>query len=786
MEKGEEINKNNNYFQYKWRYLIPFGIVLLIALMANGMQYLGMSTNYRAFFSKENPQLQAFENMQNIYNKDDNVLMMLEPKDGKVFSQKTLAAVIDLTKQSWQVPYSTRVDSISNFQHTKGEEDDLLVNDLVENPENLNPQQLQEIKKIALNEPLLIHRLISPKADVTAVNVTLELPGKKLTEVPEAVAFVREMADDFRKKYPDIDLYLTGMAVMNNSFPEASMRDMQSLNPLMLLMIIIFTFFMTRSILGTVITFFIMIGSILSAMGIGGYAGVELTPVSMTAVSVIMTLAVADCIHVIITFREWMAKGLDRVQAVKKSLQVNLLPVFITSLTTSIGFLGLNFSDAPPYHHYGNISAAGVMIAFFFSVTLLPAILIIIPSKVKMREKGKNTIMQNLAEWLLANKWVAAASTLAITLFLTLQIPKIELNDEFVKYFGKEISFRRHTDHIAEKLTGTYNMSYSLKTELEGGVSNPTYLKKLEEFSAWLATLDGVNHVNTLSDIFKRLNKNMHNDDPNWYKIPDNKELSAQYLLLYEMSLPYGLDLTNTINLSKDASKLTITLENRSTQYFRALETKTNRWIQENAQGVFTGLATSPVVMFSHISERNINSMISGTFLSVALITIVIMIALKSFRFGLLSLIPNVIPILLAFGTWSVLVGQIGMAVATIASLTMGIVVDDSVHFLSKYLRARKEEGLDPEKAIIYAFSTVGYALMATSVILVAGFLVMSQSSFRMNWSMGMLSAITIAFALIADFLLLPALLLVYERLRGYRPKNDDDVATEAPLMTQS
>jgi len=199
----------------KWRWLIIITTLLLVGFIAKGTENIGFSSNYRVFFSEDNEQLVAFENLQNTYSKSDNILFVLEPNDGEIFTHKTLKAIQDLTERAWQLPYSTRIDSITNYQHTEAEEDDLLVNDLVEFPEEA---QLDRIKNIALNEPLLLHRLISPEAHVTGVNATVQLPQLTENEITEVVADARKMITQYEADYPDIKVYMTGSVMLGNAF----------------------------------------------------------------------------------------------------------------------------------------------------------------------------------------------------------------------------------------------------------------------------------------------------------------------------------------------------------------------------------------------------------------------------------------------------------------------------------------------------------------------------------------------------------------------------------------
>jgi predicted RND superfamily exporter protein len=255
----------------------------------------------------------------------------------------------------------------------------------------------------------------------------------------------------------------------------------------------------------------------------------------------------------------------------------------------------------------------------------------------------------------------------------------------------------------------------------------------------------------------------MHSDDPAFYSLPSDRELSAQYLLLYEMSLPYGLDLNNQLNVDKSATRVIATFENLTSTQQIEIESRIYNWFAENAPQVEVEIA-SPNLMFAHIGQRNIKSMLLGTTVALILISLILGFALKSLKFGLISLIPNIAPAAMGFGVWYFIDGQIGLALSVVAGMTLGIIVDDTVHFLSKYLHARRDRNKDPKAAVEYAFASVGKALWITTFVLVAGFMVLAQSSFKLNADMGLLTAITILIALIVDFLFLPALLMKLDK----------------------
>jgi len=744
-------------------WVILVGLTFAI-IAASGAQNLVFKSDYRVFFGDDNPQLVAYESMQKIYNKSDNVSFVVVPKDDNVFTAEHLQSLVELTKAGWQVPYSNRVDSVTNFQYTFAEEDDMIVEDLVMDTKNLSATDLAKIKDIAINEPLLVNKIVSAQGHVSVVNVSIQLPGiDPISEVPEVTLFVRDIKEKFLAQNPGTQVYLSGMVMMNNAFSEASMKDGSTLIPLMFLVVVVIIGLLLRTISGTFATVLIIIMSIASTMGLAGWLGFYLTGPSSSAPTMILTLAVADCIHVLSSMFYEMRHGADKKSAIAKSLQVNLQPIFLTSITTAIGFLSMNFSESPPFRDLGNLVAMGVMLAFVFSVTIFPALLTVLPIKVKNNSQQKSNNMSILADFVIAKRKVLLPVVSVFILASTVFIPNNELNDDFVKYFDHTVPYRHATDFMQDNLSGMTLLEMSIKTGISSGINSPEYLRTLESFSEWLRQLPETDHVNTLTDTLKRLNKNMHADDPSWYTLPTSQELSAQYILLYEMSLPYGLDLNNQLNVDKSSAKVVATFKNRSSNELIALEQSINAWFEANAPQYQIDIA-SPSLMFAHIGQRSIYSMLIGTTLALVLISVLLGFALKSWRYGAISLLPNLIPAAIGFGIWGIVNGQIGMSLSIVIGMTLGIVVDDTVHFLSKYLHARREKNASPTDAVHYAFGNVGHALWITTLVLVAGFTVLAQSSFKLNADMGLLTAITIFVALLVDFLFLPPLLMLLDK----------------------
>ncbi|MBE3733313.1 MMPL family transporter [Vibrio parahaemolyticus] len=760
----------------KYSLLVLLATIFLIIVATIGGKNLYFRGDYDIFFDGTNKQLLAFDEIQTTFAKTDNLAIVIAPEDGDIFTPQTLSLIQKITVDAWQVPYSSRVDSIANYQHTEAFDDDLLVEDLLYSEYELTPERISKVKSIALSEPVLKSALVSEKGDVTVVNITVQLPEMdKTAEVEEVVSSINAMIDRYQRAYPDVTFHKAGIIAMNHAFMTAAQDDSSTLVPTMLVVILVFLTIMLRSILSVIATLIVIIGSVMATMGISGWAGMFLSTATVNVPTLIMTLAVADCVHVIATMRQSMKNGFTKAQSIERSIALNFVPILITSVTTAIGFLMMNMSDSPVLRDFGNLSALGVMVACFLSVTLLPALLKLLPIHVKMEtSQDQKHVMDRLGDFVVSQRRALLPLSVAVIVVCASLIPLNKVNDESVEYFGQRNEFRQAADFMEERISGMTNISIAIKTNESQGIAAPDFLNTIGEFSSWLRDQPETDHVATLADVYKRLNKNMHGDDEAYYSLPQARELAAQYLLLYEMSLPYGLDLNNQINVDKSSIKMVLTVANLGSVEMVDLENRIYQWFAEHAPQ-YQVVASSPSLMFAHIGETNMASMLSTLPITLVLISALLIFALRSVRLGLISLMPNIAPAVIGFGLWALISGEINLGLSVVVTLTLGIVVDDAVHFLSKYQRARRE-GQTAEQAVRYAFHTVGRALWITTVVLVAGFSVLAMSSFRLNADMGQLSAIVIFIALVVDFLFLPTLLMLFDK-KAYLQESPSDNA---------
>lgn len=760
----------------KWRWAVLVLSLAVAGLAAWGALHLRLSNDYRVFFSEQNPQLAAHDAIEATYTKVDNVIFVIQGTGGDMFRPDRLAAIKALTDGAWQLPYSLRVDSITNYQHMRAEGDDLIVADLVEETGALSEAEIARIRTVALSEKATLNRLISADGATAAVSMTVQFPEGAENFQPLVAAEARKLARRIEADYPGVKIALSGIVMLANAFEEAALKDIFTLIPLMGAFLALAMFFFLRSATGALATIVVVGLSSASALGLAGWMGYEITSASGTAPVIILTIAIADSVHILATLFAEMRRGRPQQDAIRESLRLNMQPVFLTSATTAIGFLSLNFSDSPPFRDLGNICALGAILAWVYSVTFLPAILAVVPLKPRGSGRLEESVIGRVVNLVVARPRAIVAVLVLTGLFLAAFLPRLHINDKFVEFFAKGTEFRDDSDFISANLPGVYYLEFSVSSGEEGGITDPAYLARLNRFAEWLEAQPEVVHVNAFTDVMKRLNRSMNGDDPAYYRLPEGRELAAQYLLLYEFSLPYGLDLNNQIDVAKSATRVTAILDSISSTEVKEVKARAEAWLRENAPEPMWATAGGVTVLFAFLTQRNIESMFVGTALALVLISFCLIFALRNIRMGLVSLLPNLTPPIFAFGVWALIVGEVGLYASAVTAAALGLIVDFTVHFLSKYLRGRDEKGFGAEAGIRYAFESVGSALWISALVLIAGFSALMLSDFVINSYLGVMTAMIIAIALVTDFTLLPAVLMTIERSR--RRANDENVRT--------
>ena len=738
--------------------LVIMSLVLMLACI--GFKNAWLSTSFKINFDADNPLLVAMNEQEDTFSKNDNMVVLVVAKDGNIFNRQALQAIDELTDLGWQSPYASRVDSLTNFNSVESDNDNIVVEAVLDNPSSKTDEQLAKGKQAVLNSPELKGYLLSPNGRSSMVLITFQLPENPVGEIKQISDHVHHIVDQVAPKYPQVDFHVTGTVEASMSFTDAMIKDMALLLPIGYGLMIASLTLLLRSFWATVITLSLVSVVSMLVMGIKCWFDGAITAVNMFAPTMIMTIAIADCVHVLTSFLLHYREGLSKKEAMLTALTDSRKAVFLTSITTAVGFASLNFHESPTYRELGNLVVFGIGVAWFVVYALLPALVMVLPIKAGKPQTGAKQFMTAWANWVIKYpKQILAVMAIASITIIALGMPRNELNEMFTTYLDDTFEFKRSNTKLNEELGGIHRLLYTLDSGKENGIYEPAYLQKVDAFATWFRQQQGVSNVYTYTDVMKRLNRAMHNNDSQAYALPDSVELAAQYALVHEMSLSEGQELTNMVSMDKRKTMLTVIVSETDSKALLALNKGAEDWLANNAPAEMKTKGVGLDLIFSNMAMTNIPSMVYGTFLCMAIVALMLAIALKSPRFGLISIFTNALPVAVALGLWGFINGRIDIGVAAVGTLSFGIVVDDTIHFMTHYQKF-KQAGMATVDAIREVFISSGLAMITTTVALIGGFGILAFSHYSANANMGFLTAVCMFLAIIIDLCALPAWLV--------------------------
>ena len=749
----------------KYRYLSIGLVIIVVCLLATGLTKLTFNPDLETYFPEGHPAVIRYNEIDDMFIPTDNLIIAVHSNEGTLFNGDSLKVIEELTKKSWTIPYSVRVDSLTNYSYVKSVNDDLIVEPFIEEAEKKSIEFFEKRENLVAGEDIIYKSLISEDKKTSVVSIIVDPPGpNKEYQNSELINYILGFIEPIKESNENLDIRLLGNPYLDYISPRIVKAEMPVVMPLMLLLIFLIVFLMIRSYVAVLATFVVILMSLIATFGSIGILGSPLNQMVTTIPILIITLALADCIHLFSIYFQNRVKGISSKESMEKSLEMNIQPLFLTTISTCIGFLCLNFIEVAPLRDFGNAVAIGIGFAFIFTIFFIAPIVSFFEVKTASKVTKQTRFSTSVGSFILKNGNKLIFSITSISFLILLCIPMNELDENPTQMYAEGFtSFSSDTLWLDEKLSVTFPVNF-LATNKEGQVSDPDFLKILDKFSVWLEEREQVNHVTSLANNMKNLNKSMHGDDPEWKKIPENADLSAQYLFFYEMSLPMGLDLNSSISQDRKSTKISATLKDMSANEFKEFNNEVLGYLQQNNLENMISEPSSFRVIFTYMVEAIVNSLLYGLFIGILLITLIIGLFFRSYLLPALSIFPNILPIGMGFGLWGLFVGDVGFMVAVGMGSTLGVIVDFTVHFLSKYELARKEFKKSVEESVIYSFETVGFALIIMTVVLALGFSVLNLVTFIPIQDFAKFSVICFIGGLIINFLFLPNLLMKFDK----------------------
>lgn len=825
------------YFICRHRFKTLIIMFALIAVLVFQMKHLTVDTSYEGMLHADDPERIKYNEFRDQFGQDRVVLFTVKTPD--IFTEKYLRKLKSLHHDLEKgVPHLDEVKSLVNARSTRGEGDTLIVKELLQDwPEEA--VDLAELKQYVLNNPVYLNDYISEDGRIAAFIIKplasikesdTETVGDHADDYDLATDFEDDiLTDDFQKatpdetsaeksarrhflskednrevvvavtrildryRAPDFEIALGGGPVNEEIYDKQIKNDMRFFTMMMLGVIVFFLLLLFRRISGAIFPVIIVYSALFSTLGVMALCKVSISNFSAVLPSFLTAVGIADAVHILAIFYRHYQRGQKKVDAIAFSLGHSGLAVVLTSLTTAAGLLSFAMSDIGAIGNLGIFAAIGVMLALLYTVVMLPAFLAITPIKVKKAATASKS-RQLMDRILIATANFSSGNSfniLVVSILLLIISIVFTFDLKFSHYhkntFPEDMTIRKDEEFMDEHLKGILSVEVVLDTKKENGLYEPEILKRLDALCEEIKEIkDGkiyIGKVRSMNDILKETNQALHENNPAFYSIPDDKSLITQELLLFENSGSDDLEKVVDSRFSKTRISFKI-------PWLEVLETeKISDEIYNRFKTRFEGMADITVTGMSPLMGKavsaSIRSMSRSYVIAAFVISIMMIILVGDVKLGLLSMFPNLLPIIVVMGIMGAFNVYVDLVALMICSIAIGLVVDDTMHFMYNYRKYYERFG-DARQAVQETFLTTGRALLITALVLAANFFVLLFARFTSTHKFGFFSGLVILFALLADFIIAPALMVLavrYLKIKrsGSMEEADpvDDQATE-------
>jgi len=744
--------------------------VLFFLSLAPGLLKFEEKYDVRMWFRETDPNIKVLDKFERQFGNDENLTIVFHSKKG-IFEPKSMAALAMITEEAWKISQVMRVDSLVNYNYVEANNDEIIINPFIDKNKLNDSSYLAVRKAIALEHPMIPNYLLSPDGKTAMVFARL------VTVLNDSPVYQTIIAEARQKLLPlmndpDFTVHLTGEAGVNDAFREISKKDVEKILPAMMLVLACLLYYVLRSWKATVLPLLLMGMTILMTFGLCFYLGMKYNEILSILPGILVACGIADGVHVLVSFFQLYAQESDESPASQRralihAVEKNMVPTFMTMATTSVGFFSFLTTELVPIRELSILAGIGVAFAWlltmFMMVPILSMLSFKVPGKYKRlySDKLQHFYASKMTAFTGRFKW-SIIVFFTVTGFLSLAYGlKSEINSNPYLYFKKGISIRAANDFVKDAFGGNSGPEMVIDSGEEEGINDPAFLHKVEAFKNWANAQPYVNKTVDVVDIVKEMNQAVNGGKKEFYRIPDKREQVAELLFLYTMGLPQGMDLNNRMTLNKDSLRMSILWKLEDTRgwlnHVELFEAKAREFGLKVA-------TTGKFLLFQRMMDYVVMTFVNSTATAGVLVGLMMFLMFRSVKIGLLSMIPNIVPLFYGAAIMRGLNMQLNIGTVLVASVTLGIAVDDTIHFLSNYFRLIKE-GRTAEEAIYEIFTYTGEALMYTTFILMAGFGLYVFGDFIPNINFGILCAIVLLVALLTDLFMTPALLLVTDRL---------------------
>lgn len=742
----------------------PLALLTLVlgGVITYGVGMTSIDPSYNAILDEEDPYRQEVERVEEDFPPSSGVLFAFMPRDGDVFTVERLRAMEELTKRYNEIKSAVSVTSLINYRLNAVDAERVNRDYLVPDIATLDAEGLEQVRRTALGDDELTSNLLSAEGDLALASVKFRTSLDDQAHRLDIARSVVALRDDLRARHPDMDIYVLGRVLFELDSYNAQIDDRTYLAPLVAAISAVLLWYCLRSVLFAMCVFAVSLITIGLTVGTMGWAGLPFNQISNMGPLVVLTIALADGIHIVAVYLQGLHRSLAREDALRESLRVNIQPVTLATLTTTMGFLSLNYCSSPGIYGFGNVVAIGVCWAFVVTLTMLPALLMWVPVRTVPRPLGVRAfigMVQTAVERHGSLLLWGVAAVIVVTLAM---LPLNRVDFTRFSFVDKDSDIHHVFTALAEKIGNDQSLIYSIDSGEYYGITQPEFLREVERFSLWLEDQPEASFVSSYTRYLKTMNKNEHDNDEAYEVLPDDQLQIIDHLVSYQLVQEIEPNLTPIFNADYSSIRLVIGTSNLSNAQLLAFNERIENWIADNLDPGYEVLHGDNSILFARLDRSISIQLLEGFLLSFILITVTMLVGLRSIRYGLLSILPNLFPATIVFGAWGFFVGELSPYVLMLFSISIGLVVDDSVHVLSKYIYARRA-GEGPEQAVRYSLDQAGSAITITTLTLALGTIVLVFSNTYYYQNVALLLTPIIIVALLLDLFFLPALLIRFD-----------------------
>jgi predicted RND superfamily exporter protein len=757
--------KFNKLADWLLRYpILWIGFILVVTVILGSFaRNVRPDFTLEQFYPRDDPEVEYFRWFKEEFEPDDNIFLIGFQRDDLWTSVQVWRDIEELSRRFENIEGVTEVTSLTRWEDIRGEAGELIVERLVEElPESTG--DLAGLRARILADPLLRQFLISKDGRTTAIFVEIESQNQTY----ESRAAVMGELEAITGEYEEYDFHYSGVPYIRNSYVDLMQAEQIRGNSLVAPLAIIFLFLAFRNVRGILLPLAVIIMSVIWAVGWMGLFKVNFDMMTTIMPSILIVVGLADSIHLMLKYHEERDSGKDRRTALRATIEKLGMATFMTSLTTAVGFAALISASIVPMRNFGTFTALGVIGAFVISIIFLTLTMMYLKPLRKDRGKAPKTGL--VERWLQQcqrvteeRPMVILAAGAAVIVIVTLGILRIDIDTHMIEDVSESSQVIQDLRFFESEMSGVVTLEVVLSGSEAGAAKSPEMLKAADKLETYLSSVEGVKSVVSPALIIKDLNQAMHEGDPAYYAIPENRELIAQYLLLASLS---GKDpFENYITYDEKRCRVTARMLDIGSKRTGVILAELENFIKGNLPPAYDVRVTGTTRLIMSVNRQVSYDLVSSLALAFGIVSILMALLFRSLRWVVLSLIPNVIPLLIIAGTMGYLGIRLRSTTAAVFSVAFGIAVDDTIHFLSR-LKLELNEGYSLDEATQNSLLHTGKAIVFTSLLLIVGFGSLLISDFRSSFEFGLLSTLTILSALLADLYLLPVLIRKYGGIR--------------------